>query len=145
VPPFTSVRLITFNFTGFTDADSGPLSYQWGIGSAPGLADVLPLMAYDGAPPGRICVHVVIRVHVEMHACGCMLACMHALIHACMHNQARVHAKCAFTCNRREMRSTPWASCMGAAGTFAPLPGNCWFGCPTRQARPRKHRLVPAA
>ncbi|KIY96019.1 adenylate cyclase [Monoraphidium neglectum] len=48
VPPFTSVRLITFNFTGFTDADSGPLSYQWGIGSAPGLADVLPLMAYDG-------------------------------------------------------------------------------------------------
>lgn len=50
-PPFTATRLISFNFTGFADADSGPLSFRWGIGSAPGLVDVLPAMPYNG---GRV-------------------------------------------------------------------------------------------
>lgn len=53
-PPFlTSLGAITFNFTGFVDAHSGPLAYQWAVGSAPGRADVLPAMAYNGARRAR--------------------------------------------------------------------------------------------
>jgi hypothetical protein len=45
---FTAPGVIWFNFTGFVDADSGPLSYHWGVGSAPGLTDVLSDRAFNG-------------------------------------------------------------------------------------------------
>lgn len=49
-PPFyTTPGRISFNFTGFVDAHSGPLSYMWGVGSAPGAVDVLPAVRYNGA------------------------------------------------------------------------------------------------
>ena len=40
----------THALAGFVDADSGPLTYAWGVGSAPGLADVLALAPFNGAP-----------------------------------------------------------------------------------------------
>ncbi len=46
---FTSRGVVAFNFTGFVDPNSGPLSYTWGVGSAPGLVDVLPAVRYNGA------------------------------------------------------------------------------------------------
>lgn len=45
---FTSRGVIAFNFTGFVEPHSGPLSFTWGVGSAPGLVDVLPAVRYNG-------------------------------------------------------------------------------------------------
>jgi hypothetical protein len=45
---FTSLGVVSFNFTGFADANSGPLTFRWGLGSAPGRVDVLPAVPYNG-------------------------------------------------------------------------------------------------
>jgi hypothetical protein len=39
---------VIFNFTEVYDTDSRVGRYQWGIGSAPGLVDVVPLRDYEG-------------------------------------------------------------------------------------------------
>jgi hypothetical protein len=36
--------MVSFNFTGFLDYDSTVVRYQWGIGSKPYQADVVPVM-----------------------------------------------------------------------------------------------------
>lgn len=41
---WTSRSLVNFNFTGFLDYESGIQRYQWGIGSKPNTADVVPLI-----------------------------------------------------------------------------------------------------
>lgn len=47
-PRFWSGRgVVTFNFTGFMDYQSGVARYEWGIGSRPYAADVLPLAPLD--------------------------------------------------------------------------------------------------
>ena len=40
--------MVAFNFTEVYDTDSRVGKYQWGIGSAPGLADIVPLRDYGG-------------------------------------------------------------------------------------------------
>lgn len=40
---WTARGIVNFNFTGFYDYESGIDRYQWGIGSKPSMADVLPL------------------------------------------------------------------------------------------------------
>jgi hypothetical protein len=41
---WTSRSMVSFNFTGFLDYDSTVVRYQWGIGSKPYQADVVPVM-----------------------------------------------------------------------------------------------------
>eukprot|EP00879_Flechtneria_rotunda_P023949 GHRR01025369.1.p1 GENE.GHRR01025369.1~~GHRR01025369.1.p1 ORF type:complete len:969 (+),score=296.48 GHRR01025369.1:353-3259(+) len=40
---WTSQSIVTFNFTGFMDYESGISHYDWGIGSTPSAVDVFPL------------------------------------------------------------------------------------------------------
>lgn len=47
---WTNVRTIVFNFTNFQPPDgySGNLTYFWGLGSLPGVDDVLGLRQFNG-------------------------------------------------------------------------------------------------
>lgn len=54
----TAAGAVDFNFTGFVDAHSGPLSYRWGLGTAPGRDDVLPAAPFNGERARGACASV---------------------------------------------------------------------------------------
>ncbi len=49
VPPYwTSVKAVAFSFTPFNDSMSGMVTYEWGLASKPGIADVIPFRPFAG-------------------------------------------------------------------------------------------------
>ena len=49
VPPYwTSVMSVAFSFTPFADNTSGIRGYEWGLGSQPGLDNVIPFRPFTG-------------------------------------------------------------------------------------------------
>lgn len=53
---WTNVRTIAFNFTNFQAPQDygGNLTYYWGLGSEPGVDDVLPLRRFNGTSKVRL-------------------------------------------------------------------------------------------
>ncbi len=50
VPAYwTSVTSVSFSFTPFNDSLSAITSYQWGLGSEPGLDNVMAFRPFNGS------------------------------------------------------------------------------------------------
>jgi hypothetical protein len=55
---------VEFNFTPFVDFQSGIRTYSWGVGTKPGLADVIPMQVFNGTMTVRA---PTLYLHIYLH------------------------------------------------------------------------------
>jgi hypothetical protein len=81
---WSNTSRVEFNFTPFVDFQSGIRTYSWGVGTKPGVADVIPMQVFNGTMTVRaptLYSHVISPFcRLFYLSCGVLTCCWGGLV-----------------------------------------------------------------